>query len=293
MTTKRAFLFPGQGSQLTGMGAALYDSAPEVRFIFDQADSILGFGLKDLMFHGAEEDLKRTEITQPAVFVNSYATFLSNDPGLPDAVAGHSLGELTALVAAKALDFESGLRLVAARAQAMQAACELTQSTMTAILGLEDQVVQRICADTAGIVVAANYNCPGQVVISGETVSVELAAEACKRAGAKRTIMLSVGGAFHSPLMTPARDMFAEAIDRTVFHTPVCPVYQNVDAAPSTHPDTIRHKLLHQLTSSVQWTHTIETMQEDGIQHYLEFGSKVLGGFVRKIYKEAHVESFE
>ena len=293
MTTKRAFIFPGQGSQLSGMGAKLYESNPAIRFVFDQADDILGYGLKQLMFHGAEEDLKRTEITQPAVFVYSYATFKANESGLPDAVAGHSLGEITALVASKALDFESGLKLVSARARAMQAACEITNSTMAAILGLDDSTVHQICMDTPGIVVAANYNCPGQVVISGEVISVELAAESCKRAGAKRAIMLPVGGAFHSPLMTPARDMFAEAIDHAEFHVPVCPVYQNVDADPSTTPSTIKHKLLHQLTASVQWTNTIETMKENGITEYVEFGSKVLGGFVKKIDKEATVTSFE
>jgi [acyl-carrier-protein] S-malonyltransferase len=293
MANKRAFIFPGQGSQLTGMGSGLYEQVPSIRYLFDQADEILGYGLKDLMFHGAEQDLKRTEVTQPAVFVYSYATYQSKDAGVPDAVAGHSLGELTALVAAKALDFESGLKLVAARAFAMQAACEITDSTMAAILGLDDKVVQQICLDTPGIVVAANYNCPGQVVISGETASVELAAEACKQAGAKRAILLAVGGAFHSPLMTPARDMFAEAIDRTIFHTPICPVYQNVDAEPTDNPDTIRHKLLHQLTSSVQWTSTIESMKENGIAEYVEFGSKVLGGFVKKIDKETTVTSFE
>jgi [acyl-carrier-protein] S-malonyltransferase len=264
MANKRAFIFPGQGSQLTGMGCALYEQVPSIRYLFDQADEILGYGLKDLMFHGAEQELKRTEVTQPAVFVYSYATYQSKDAGMPDAVAGHSLGELTALVAAKALDFEAGLKLVAARASAMQAACEITDSTMAAILGLDDKVVQQICLDTPGIVVAANYNCPGQVVISGETASVEMAAESCKKAGAKRAIMLVVGGAFHSPLMTPARDMFSEAIDRTIFHAPICQVYQNVDADPTINPDTIRHKLLHQLTSSVQWTNTIETMKENG-----------------------------
>ncbi len=293
MTTKRAFIFPGQGSQLSGMGAKLYESNPAIRFVFDQADDILGFSLKQLMFHGAEEDLKRTEITQPAVFIYSYATFKANESGIPDAVAGHSLGEITALVASRALDFEAGLKLVSARARAMQAACEITNSTMAAILGLDDATVHQLCMDTPGIVVAANYNCPGQVVISGEVISVELAAESCKRAGAKRAIMLPVGGAFHSPLMTPARDMFAEAIDHTEFHEPVCPVYQNVDADPSTTPGTIKHKLLHQLTASVQWTNTIETMKENGITEYVEFGSKVLGGFVKKIDKEAIITSFE
>ena len=293
MANQRSFIFPGQGSQLTGMGAALYEQDPSIRYLFDQADDILGYGLKTLMFHGDEQELKRTEITQPAVFLYSYATFKSKGEGDPDAVAGHSLGELTALVTAKVLDFESGLRLVDARAKAMQAACELTNSTMAAILGLEDQVVQQICNDTPGIVVAANFNCPGQVVISGETSAVEAAAENCKKAGAKRAIMLAVGGAFHSPLMTPARDMFAEAIDRTIFHAPICPVYQNVDGVASTNPDSIRHKLLHQLTSSVQWTNTIETMKEDGIVEYAEYGSKVLGGFVKKIDKDAAVTSFE
>jgi [acyl-carrier-protein] S-malonyltransferase len=293
MTNQRAFIFPGQGSQLTGMGAALYEQDPSIRYLFDQADEILGYSLKSLMFYGDEQELKRTEITQPAVLLYSYATFKSKGIGDPGAVAGHSLGELTALVTSKALDFESGLRLVDARAKAMQAACEITNSTMAAILGLEDQVVQQICLDTPGIVVAANFNCPGQVVISGETAAVEAAAENCKKAGAKRAIMLAVGGAFHSPLMTPARDMFAEAIDRTVFHTPICPVYQNVDAGASTNPDTIRYKLLHQLTSSVQWTNTIEAMREDGITEYLEYGSKVLGGFVKKIDKDATVTSFE
>jgi len=293
MATKRAFIFPGQGSQLSGMGASLYESFPEIRSLFDQADEILGYGLKNMMFYGSEEELKRTEITQPAVYLYSYATYQSRVPGMAAAMAGHSLGEITALVAAEALDFESGLRLVDARARAMQAACEMTESNMAAILGLEDGVVQQICEDTPGIVVAANFNCPGQIVISGETFAVELAAEACKKAGAKRAIMLSVGGAFHSPLMAPAIDLFSQVIDTIQFNTPVIPVYQNVDASPSMDLDEIKQKLLGQLTSPVLWTSTIVKMRMDGIEEYVEFGSKVLGGFVRKIHKEAPVTSFE
>ena len=293
MATKKAFLFPGQGSQLSGMGASLYESFPDIRHLFDTADEILGYGLRNLMFYGAEDELKRTEITQPAVFVYSYATYQSRQPGLHDAVAGHSLGEITAIVAAESLDFESGLKLVDARAKAMQAACEMTDSTMAAILGLDDAVVKKICEETAGVVVAANYNCPGQVVISGETNAVTNAAEACKQAGAKRAIMLPVGGAFHSPLMAPAVEIFAKAIESTQFKNPLVSVYQNVDGMPSTNADEIKQKLVNQLTSSVQWTSTILSMQNNGITEYVEFGSKVLGGFVKKIYKEAVVTSFE
>ncbi|MEO6131971.1 MAG: ACP S-malonyltransferase [Saprospiraceae bacterium] len=293
MSTKKAFLFPGQGSQLTGMGAALYESFPAIRMYFDQADNILEYGLKNLMFHGAEEKLKRTEITQPAVFVYSYATYKSKEPEIAAAVAGHSLGEITALVASEALDFEAGLRLVNARARAMQAACEMSDSTMSAILGLDDDIVRQICEDTPGIVVAANFNCPGQVVISGEIPAVEMANEACRKAGAKRAIMLSVGGAFHSPLMEPAREMFVKAVELTTFRKPSVLVFQNVDALPSLDPEEIKQKLLSQLTSSVLWTTTIENMQSNGIGEFVEYGSKVLGGFVRKIYKEAVITSFE
>lgn len=293
MKTKRAFIFPGQGSQLSGMGAALYESNPEVRIYFDQANEILGYGLKNLMFHGAEEELRRTEITQPAVFLYSYATYKSKEHDIASAVAGHSLGEITALVAAEALDFESGLRLVDARARAMQVACELTESTMAAILGLDDDIVRQICEETPGIVVAANFNCPGQVVISGETIAVELAAESCKKAGAKRAIMLSVGGAFHSPLMEPAVELFSQAVNTMQFKKPSVPIFQNVDATPSQDPYEIKSKLIGQLTSSVLWTSTIENMRSEGITEYVEFGSKVLGGFVRKIHKEAIITSFE
>lgn len=293
MTTKRAFIFPGQGSQLSGMGAALYESNPEVRIYFDQADEILGYGLKNLMFHGAEEELRRTEITQPAVFLYSYATYKSKEHDKVTAVAGHSLGEITALVAAEALDFESGLRLVDARARAMQVACELTESTMAAILGLDDDVVRQICEETPGIIVAANFNCPGQVVISGETIAVELAADSCKKAGAKRAIMLSVGGAFHSPLMEPAVELFSQAVNTMQFKKPAVPIYQNVDANASQDPYEIKSKLIGQLTSSVLWTSTIENMRSEGVSEYVEFGSKVLGGFVRKIHKEAIITSFE
>ncbi len=293
MATKKAFLFPGQGSQLSGMGASLYESYPDVRNLFDQADEILGYSLRNLMFYGDETELKRTEITQPAVYVYSYATYKSRLPALPDAVAGHSLGEITAIVAAGSLDFATGLRLVDARAKAMQVACDMTASTMAAILGLDDEYIIRICKETPGVVVAANFNCPGQVVISGETEAVGLAAEACRQAGAKRAIMLSVGGAFHSPLMAPAVDIFAKAIETTTFQAPTVPVYQNVDALPSVDPDEMKHKLLYQLTSSVLWTSTIEAMRNNGIVEYVEFGSKVLGGFVKKTHKEAAVTSFE
>lgn len=293
MATKKAFLFPGQGSQLSGMGSALYESYPDIRYVFDQADEILGYGLRNLMFYGAEEELKRTEVTQPAVFVYSYATYKAKSPGMPYAVAGHSLGEITAIVAAEALDFEDGLKLVDARAKAMQKACEMTDSTMAAILGLDDSVITKICQETEGVVVAANFNCPGQVVISGETTAVNNAAEACKAAGAKRAIILPVGGAFHSPLMAPAVDLFANAIEHTKFKTPLVPVFQNVDGNASTNADEIRQKLVNQLTSSVLWTTIIEGMQNIGVQEYVEFGSKVLGGFVKKIYKEALVTSFE
>jgi [acyl-carrier-protein] S-malonyltransferase len=293
MTAKKAFLFPGQGSQLSGMGAALYESFPDVRTYFDQAEELLGYDIKNLMFYGAEEDLKRTAITQPAVYIYSYATYKSKEPGIPSAVAGHSLGEITAIVAAEALDFQSGLRLVDARARAMQLACEKVNSTMAAVLGLEDAVVEQICNETEGIVVAANFNCPGQVVISGEFDAVERAAENCKKAGAKRAILLPVGGAFHSPLMEPATELFSAAVENTIFSKPIVPVYQNVDAQPSQDPEEIKNKLLRQLTSSVLWTSTIQNMEMNGITGYMEFGSKVLGGFVRKIHKEAQVESFE
>jgi [acyl-carrier-protein] S-malonyltransferase len=290
---KKAFLFPGQGSQLSGMGASLYETYPDIRFLFDTADDILGYGLRNLMFYGAEEELKRTEVTQPAVYVYSYATFLSRSPGIPDAVAGHSLGEITAIVASGALDFESGLKLVDARARAMQKACEITPSTMAAILGLDDDRVRKVCESTPGVVVAANFNCPGQVVISGDIEAVTAAAEACKENGAKRAIMLPVGGAFHSPLMAPAVEIFAKAIESTSFKIPTAPVYQNVDGMPSLDPDEIRQKLVRQLTASVQWTRTIENMRTNGVEEFVEFGSKVLGGFVKKIYKESNVTSFE
>ncbi len=293
MAIKKAFLFPGQGSQLTGMGVSLYEGYPDIRSYFDVADDILGYGLKNLMFHGAEEELRRTEITQPAVFVYSYATYAARSSGQPSAVAGHSLGEITAIVASGALDFGAGLKLVDARAKAMQVACEMTDSTMAAILGLDDDVVKSICAEANGVVVAANFNCPGQVVISGETGAVTAAAEVCKQRGAKRAILLSVGGAFHSPVMLPAVEIFRKAVENTIFTHPQCPVYQNVDGLPTEDPEIIKEKLIRQLTSSVLWTSIIENMRTNGVDEFVEFGSKVLGGFVKKIYKEAVVTSFE
>lgn len=278
-----AYVFPGQGAQFTGMGKDLYESCPQAKALIDKACDILGFDIRDIMFNGSADDLKQTKVTQPAVFIHSVAAAATIDGFRPDMVAGHSLGEFSALVAAGAMSFEDGLRLVYARAMAMQKACELKPSTMAAIIGLPDETVERICRETAGIVVPANYNCPGQLVISGEIDAVDNACAALKEAGAKRALRLAVGGAFHSPLMEPARLELAEAIAKTEIRKPVCPIYQNVDAMPSTDPATIKDKLLRQLTSPVRWTQTVLNMHKDGADKFVELGpGAVLQGLIKK-----------
>ncbi len=288
----KAFVFPGQGAQFVGMGKDLYDNNATARELFEKANEILGFRITDLMFNGTEEDLKQTKVTQPAVFLHSVIlakTF--GEEFKPDMVAGHSLGELSALTAAGALSFEDGLKLVSARARAMQKACEIKPSTMAAIIALPDEKVEEVCASIPGVVVAANYNCPGQIVISGEVEAVNAACEALKAAGAKRALPLKVGGAFHSPLMEPARAELAEAIEATDFHTPVCAVYQNVDARPHTDPAEIKANLVAQLTAPVRWTQSVQNMVADGATEFTELGpGKVLQGLVAKISKEATVD---
>lgn len=289
----KAYIFPGQGAQFTGMGKELYDSNPQAKKLFDEANRILGFNISDIMFTGSAEELKKTNVTQPAVFIHSVAVALTNDSFAPQMVAGHSLGEFSALVANGALTFEDGLTLVSKRAAAMQRACEINPSTMAAILGLEDSKVEEVCASIKEeIVVAANYNCPGQLVISGSMKGIEIAMEKMKAAGAKRAMPLQVGGAFHSPLMEPAREELAKAIDSTTFGSPTCPVYQNVNALPFTSVTEIKKNLIAQLTAPVRWTQSVQNMVKDGGKTFIECGpGKVLQGLVRKISPEAEAMS--
>ncbi len=284
----KAFVFPGQGAQFVGMGKDLYDNNAQAKELFEKANEVLGFRITDLMFDGTEEDLKQTKVTQPAVFLHSVILALTmGDEFKPDMVAGHSLGEFSALVAAGALPFEQGLKLVEARALAMQKACEAAPSTMAAIIGLPDEKVEEICATIDGVCVPANYNCPGQVVISGEIAAIEAACEKFKEAGARRALPLKVGGAFHSPLMEPARAELAEAIEAAEFSVPVCPIYQDVDAKPHTDPAEIKANLLQQLTSPVRWSHIVANMVADGMTEAEELGpGKVLQGLIGKTNRE-------
>ncbi len=287
-----AYVFPGQGAQFVGMGKDLYDNNAEARAMFERANEILGFRITDMMFEGTDEDLRQTRVTQPAIFLHSVILARTlGDEFRPDMTAGHSLGEFSALVTAGALDFEDGLRLVSARAMAMQKACELKPSTMAAVLALPDEKVEEICTAVPGIVVCANYNCPGQLVISGEIEAIDAACAAALEAGAKRALKLKVGGAFHSPCMEPARAELAAAIEATEFHTPVCPVYQNVDALPHTDPVEIKANLVAQLTAPVRWTQTVRNMIADGADRFIEIGpGKVLQGLVAKISRDVATE---
>ncbi len=291
---KKAYVFPGQGSQFVGMGKDLYEQHEEAKQLFDKANEILGFNITEIMFNGTDEELKQTKVTQPAIFLHSVAQAAVAKDFTPDMVAGHSLGEFSALVASKVLSFEDGLRLVSKRALAMQAACEANPSTMAAILGLEDDKVEEICASIDEVVVAANYNCPGQLVISGSNKGIEIACEKMKEAGAKRALPLPVGGAFHSPLMKPAEEELAKAINETTFSQGICPIYQNVDAMPHTDPAEIKQNLIKQLTAPVRWTQSVQQMLADGATHFIECGpGKVLQGLVKKIERSAEVSSVE
>ena len=290
-----AYIFPGQGSQFSGMGKNLYESNPLSKEMFEQANDILGFRISDIMFSGSDEDLKQTNVTQPAVFLHSVIAFKTLPDAKPNMVAGHSLGEFSALVANNTLSFENALMLVSIRAQAMQRACEMTPSTMAAVLALADEKVEEICEavmiETGEVVVPANYNCPGQLVISGSLKGIEIACERMKAAGAKRALVLPVGGAFHSPLMLPAKEELAAAIEATHFNEPSCPVYQNVVAKAISDPAIIKNNLIDQLTGAVRWTQTVEAMITDGATHFTEAGpGKVLQGLVMKINKEMVVD---
>ena len=288
----KAYIFPGQGAQFTGMGLDLYESSDVAQHLFEDANSILGFHITDVMFEGSAEDLKQTKVTQPAIFLHSVIlSKVLGDKFQPEMVAGHSLGELSALVANGTLTFEDGLKLVSQRALAMQKACEIQPSTMAAVLGLDNEVVEKVCEETAGIVVAANYNCPGQIVISGEVEAINTACETLKEAGARRALVLPVGGAFHSPLMEPAREELAAAIENTVFNTPNCPIYQNVTTIAVTDPNEIKKNLISQLTAPVKWTQSVQQMIADGATHFTEVGpGKVLQGLLRKIDRSVTAE---
>ena len=288
-----AYIFPGQGSQFPGMGKDLFDQYEIAKKLFNQANEILGFDLSKIIFEGTKEDLQQTSVTQPAIYVHSVIlSKVMGDNFNPDAVAGHSLGEFSALTAAGAIDFESGLKLVSKRAEAMQKACDHEPGTMAAVLGMEDSLVEKICAETEGIVVAANYNCPGQLVISGAVPAIEMACESLKNAGARRALILPVGGAFHSPLMEPARIELANAIDTTSFKAPRCPVYQNVVAKAVNDPLEIQKNLIDQLTAPVKWTQSVNEMLKSGTTSFIEVGpGKVLQGLVKKISKEANAAS--
>lgn len=291
----KSYIFPGQGAQFVGMGLDLYEKSAEAKALFEAANGILGFSITDIMFSGTDEDLKQTKVTQPAIFLHS--VILSKVLGknfAPQMVAGHSLGEFSALVANEALSFEDGLQLVAKRATAMQKACELQPGTMAAVLGLDDSKVEELCATVDGIVTPANYNCPGQLVISGELKAVEAACEKMKEAGAKRALVLPVGGAFHSVLMKPAEEELAAAIEQTTFHKPLCPVYQNVTTTAVSNEANIKKNLIKQLTAPVKWTQSVQQMIADGATEFIEVGpGKVLQGLVKKINKEAVVASAE
>lgn len=287
-----AFIFPGQGAQFVGMGKDLYQNATLAKELFEQANDILGFSITDIMFNGTAEDLKQTKVTQPAIFLHSVILSKTIENFQPDMVAGHSLGELSALVANGTLSFEDGLKLVSRRAIAMQWACETTPGTMAAILGLEDSVVEQGCSEVQGVVVPANYNCPGQLVISGEVNAINEACELLKEKGARRALVLPVGGAFHSPLMEPAREELAAAIEQTNFSEPICPVYQNVSTTAVSNPEEIKKNLIAQLTAPVKWTQSVQQMVADGANNFTEVGpGKVLQGLVRKIHSEAAVQS--
>ncbi len=288
-----AYIFPGQGAQFSGMGLDLYENSPLAQELFEKANSILGFSITDIMFEGSAEDLKQTKVTQPAIFLHSVILAkILGDSFKPDMVAGHSLGEFSALVANGTLNFEDGLKLVSQRAQAMQKACELQPSTMAAVLGLDDDIVEKVCATTEGIVVAANYNCPGQLVISGEIDAINSACEVLKEEGARRALVLPVGGAFHSPLMEPAREELAAAIEGTDFSKPNCPIYQNVTASAVIDENAIKTNLISQLTAPVRWTQSVQQMIADGATHFTEVGpGKVLQGLVKKINREVETAS--